>query len=410
MNFILKYNDNRQTTYTTLPFSKHINNNNTFQLFSKTQLEIINSELKDQLLQCKSKRDEDDQFDYWDIAKKTINEYENILLYLKLKNSFRKIPISRAYFKLHEIMTDYSNEFSYVFSKMSKSAHLAEGPGGFIESFVDFSSYYNIHNVDKYTITLKPTDNSSMQVPLLKFSKKYIEKYNIKIDYGIDGTGDIFKLHNINHFVNFVQPHTCDFITADGGFDFSDNFNTQEEKFNQMFVSEVLLILNLQKNKGCSIIKLFDFFNKETQIVIYILSLVYNKIFITKPLSSRPANSEKYLVCCEFVQNNYTRNLQKMLEYFTKYLTFYQTSSNNGVVFQHIEKELRTSSDLLNIITEFNDHYTKRQVNYIKKTLEELEFINNNFKTTKDKNIYIKDKLQQNMVYCEKWCNTYNLT
>ena len=99
-----------------------------------------------------------------------------------------------------------------------------------------------------------------------------------------------------------------------------------------------------------------------------------------------------------------------MLEYFTKYLTFYQTSSNNGVVFQHIEKELRTSSDLLNIITEFNDHYTKRQVNYIKKTLEELEFINNNFKTTKDKNIYIKDKLQQNMVYCEKWCNTYNLT
>ena len=122
-----------------------------------------------------------------------------------MKNSFRKIPISRANFKLHEIMTDYSNEFSYVFSKMSKSAHLAEGPGGFIESFVDFSSYYNIHNVDKYTITLKPTDNSSMQVPLLKFSKKYIEKYNIKIDYGIDGTGDIFKLHNINHFVNFVN-------------------------------------------------------------------------------------------------------------------------------------------------------------------------------------------------------------
>ena len=402
MNYVLKYNNDINATVDYLP--KHIKNNHSFHNHSTIELDSYNSALKDKLLECKSRIDEGHS-EYWDIAKKTINEYENILLYLKFKNSFRKTPISRAYFKLHEIMTDYSYEFSYIFEKMSKSAHLAEGPGGFIESFVDFSSKYNIQNVNKYTITLKTTNNSSMQIPLLKFSKKYIENYNIKINYGMDGTGDIFKLHNINYFVNFVQPHTCDFITADGGFDFSENFNTQEEKFNQMLVSEVLLILNLQKNKGCSIIKLFDFFNTETQIVIYILSLVYNKVYVTKPLSSRPANSEKYLVCCDFVQNNYTQNLQDLLQEFVKNFSLYEKIKTP--LLQNIEAQFK-KSHLSNIITEFNDHYTKRQVEYIRKTLKELSFINDNIKTTKDKNSYIKNKLQKSMVHCEKWCNSYN--
>ena len=48
------------------------------------------------------------------------------------------------------------------------------------------------------------------------------------------------------------------------------------------------------------VIKVYDIFHKVTIDIIYILSFYFDKCYITKPYTSRTANSEKYLVCKNF--------------------------------------------------------------------------------------------------------------
>ena len=45
-------------------------------------------------------------------------------------------------------------------------------------------------------------------------------------------------------------------------------------------------------------------FLKSTIDIIMLLSIFYKNVYITKPKTSRYANSEKYIVCCDFKYNN----------------------------------------------------------------------------------------------------------
>ena len=44
------------------------------------------------------------------------------------------------------------------------------------------------------------------------------------------------KTRYIYTFINRVGYHSCEIVTADGGFDFSNDFNQQEEVFLQLFL------------------------------------------------------------------------------------------------------------------------------------------------------------------------------
>ena len=65
------------------------------------------------------------------------------------------------------------------------------------------------------------------------------ENQNIKINYGADNTGNIYKLENMKHFVDNLNEK-ADFITADGGFDFSNDFNDQEGQSLRIIFCEVV--------------------------------------------------------------------------------------------------------------------------------------------------------------------------
>ena len=60
------------------------------------------------------------------------------------------------------------------------------------------------------------------------------ENSNIKINYGADNTGNIYNIENIKHFRDNLSQK-ADFITADGGFDFSSDFNDQERQSCESF-------------------------------------------------------------------------------------------------------------------------------------------------------------------------------
>jgi hypothetical protein len=60
----------------------------------------------------------------------------------------------------------------------------------------------------------------------------------------------------------------------------------------------------MQKQGGNFILKIFDVFKIKTIEVIYLLCNMYENVFIFKPNTSRCANSEKYIICRNFKNNN----------------------------------------------------------------------------------------------------------
>jgi hypothetical protein len=119
------------------------------------------------------------------------------------------------------------------------------------------------------------------------------------IETGADGSGDITREENLLH-CSGKYGATMDLVTADGGFDFSGDFNHQENQVGLLLVAQLAMASAVQKQGGTLIMKMFDLFTKLSVDIVYILSLMYDKVSIVKPNTSRYANSERYVVAQGF--------------------------------------------------------------------------------------------------------------
>tara|TARA_B000000475_G_scaffold224245_1_gene188011 strand:- start:2159 stop:3367 length:1209 start_codon:yes stop_codon:yes gene_type:complete len=229
----------------------------------------------------------------WDIIKKYTNPYEFVHTTIpgqKVSVSKYK-PISRAFYKIMEI---YNTHNLLSSDKPIKSFHLAEGPGGFVES----TAYIRNNQADSYyAITLLEKNTN---VPDWNKAEGIINKYkNINIEYGVNKKGDLYNHKNL---VNLKEKYknSMDIITADGGFDFSNDYNNQEKAAFRLIFTQVAYAITMQKHNGHFILKIFDIFEKSTTELIYLLSCMYETVYISKPHTSRYANSEKYVICKNF--------------------------------------------------------------------------------------------------------------
>ena len=181
----------------------------------------------------------------WDIYKKYTNPYEFIhtTVPLKKKSVSKYKPLSRSYFKMIEII----KTFHIMFREPITSFHLAEGPGGFIEALVNF------RNCDKDTyigMTLLDENKSDSNIPAWKKSDIFLKSnQNVFLENGYDGTGNILSFENFEYIIK-KYPLKMDFITADGGFDFSIDFNQQECSIGKLLFAQVAYAICLQKYNG----------------------------------------------------------------------------------------------------------------------------------------------------------------
>ena len=284
-------------SYFKIPSNLNINiNENTYKLILKEKdseetNQVCSYNLSNYLKSTKKKIDK--VYKYWDQMKIYTNPYEFIHTNIPNNNiSISKYkPISRAFYKLLEIynmfhIVDYKNPI--------KTFHLAEGPGGFIEA----TMFLRKNKKDTYYGMTLLDDKKN--TPGWKKSINFLEKYpNIVLESGIDKTGNLFNEEN---FKNCCQKYNDSFeiITADGGIDFSNDFNNQETMASRLLLTQVFYALSMQKKDGTFILKIFDIFNKISIDIVYLLSYYYKTVFIIKPNTSRYANSEKYIVCMSF--------------------------------------------------------------------------------------------------------------
>ena len=346
----------------------------------------INTDLKNKIMEQKNCIQNNEQ---WDDAKRQMNDFENI--YSSSRKHLKvcqKKTASRAYFKLWEILRDFHDE---IFTKNSKtSAHLCEGPGGFCECIVQYKNDFEIPIKQMFGITLlvQSTDGEN-RVPFWKLSKDYCATHNILLNKRNDNIGDFYSFECINKFIKKCGLSSCDLITADGGFDFSVDFNHQEENFMRLLLSEIYTAVSIQRIGGTFIVKVFDTFTEETMCLISILRIMYEKVYFIKPFTSRPANSEKYLVCINY------KNVK---------LDIINDCKNEVINQKGIMKSLGKYLDVevLSRITVYNTYYTARQIKHLQKT---LTYVTNPCVLRENPNELDRAQFSK----CEKWCEKYKI-
>lgn len=244
----------------------------------------------------------------WDYFKKFANAYEMVYSPAFNTSSFQGAsvyrPVSRSFFKLWEILHDFEPVLGMTRAAPVNAAFLAEGPGGFLEAFAKYRHLHGVGSCDSYHgITLVDRANKSVPVWRVGAAKRIARlsgAHGVFLHSGADGTGNLYNLQNIDHFVAAVGgSDSVTLVTADGGFDFSRNFNFQEEFALQIVTSQVCAAMHLQAPGGAFVLKIYDIHTPAVVLILASLSRVYRKMYVVKPLTSRPANSEKYVVCVE---------------------------------------------------------------------------------------------------------------
>jgi hypothetical protein len=95
--------------------------------------------------------------------------------------------------------------------------------------------------------------------------------------------------------VSAVAPNVHLF-TADGGFDFSVNYDIQEKSVYRLLVCSATTGLRCLQVDGSFVIKLFDIYSESTMILIALMARCFKEWTLYKPALSRPCNSERYFL------------------------------------------------------------------------------------------------------------------
>ena len=232
----------------------------------------------------------------WELVKKMVNPYEMVYThddpYFHPSITIIK-PLSRSYFKLIE-MLDILQFFERLPKQNPKfrTAHIAEGPGGFIQAVVDVAERHKKTLHTATAMTLKPTDQ---RVPGWRRASMFLHHHQeVRLHYGADGTGDVYHRTNQSSFVEAAG--SVNLFTADGGFDFSINYDIQEQKVYNLLVCSATTGLQSLSMGGSFVLKLFDICSESTMILIALMGRCFAEWTLYKPALSRPCNSERYFL------------------------------------------------------------------------------------------------------------------
>ena len=216
--------------------------------------------------------------------------------------------------------TDFHDEYMKEMEHMKLSRRIFENSKQHTSNSTSSSSSIDAHahppiygNDRYYGMTLV---NDDPICPGWKKTRTFLDHNpNVIIETGEDKTGNLISLENFRYCAAKYK-NKMDIVTADGGFDFSVDFNNQENIATQLILSEVFYALALQKQGGTFILKIFDVFHKPTIDILYLLSYYYTNVTIMKPYTSRVANSEKYVICQGFKIADSAQIIQQFCDIF----------------------------------------------------------------------------------------------
>ena len=177
---------------------------------------------------------------------------------------------------------------------------------------------------------------------------------------------------------------------------YPDEYNDTKKYIHNM-VLVLLIITKYQMNYGTSVIKINNILYKGVIDVIFILSGIYDKIFLVKPSISNITNGERYLICKGFNEN--LLNQSKLVSNIDEKIILKMNNNelmNNSCITSIIENELPYY--LLNKIEESNLVIGRQQLEAYDQIINIVRNKNREEKVENLKRIHIQKCIQ----WCEK--------
>lgn len=201
--------------------------------------------------------------------------------------------ITNAWLKCYEML----NEFDLIPEDSDRFVHFdnASFPGSFIASTHHYimtkrtwGNNYQWHAnslIDANELNADPIDD------------KYKLYSNYPDNWLMDSNcnGDVLLVANQQAFADKLGGK-IDLYTSDLGFDVSSNYNNQEMIQARANIGQIIAGLITLKPGGSFITKQYTSFEMITVSVMFALSQLFDEFYLCKPMTSREANSETYLV------------------------------------------------------------------------------------------------------------------
>lgn len=292
----------------------------------------------------------------WSRLRKIFNDFE-----FPLDPSRISKPISRAYFKMLELIGDHQ-----LIYDGGNSLHLAEAPGGFIEATRYLKKKKGIGNDTTY-YTFSVLGNDCIPT----YNRNLIYDKNIVVLSNKKNNGDLYDLGNIKTLISSLKSKNISFITCDGGFTENNDFSSKEQLHHHLIFNEIVTSLFILAENGNLVVKIFDIFTELTFDYLYLLSFLFKQVYICKPNTSRPTNSEKYLVCKGYIKQKFTVKIQSLVRFLC------ESGIDN---YSSFVGKSQVKDGFVNCIKDINIYFSRYQVFNINSI---IEMDNLNLKITK---------------------------
>jgi 23S rRNA U2552 (ribose-2'-O)-methylase RlmE/FtsJ len=332
----------------------------------------------------------------WEYYKKVVNPFELVYTQKKYDNFPESLctlkPLSRSYFKMLEIFDLIQFKEVMNQNEFIKSAHVCEGPGGFIEALFDEASKVGTKIQTSIAMTLR---SNQTNVPGWKRATAFLQKNkNIKIIYGEDNTGNILRIENQQYFIDYCTSSRyggkVHLFTADGGFDFSCNYENQEQLIFPLLLASTKIGLEVLRPGGVFVLKLFDFYSKSTLDLIYFLSLHFQEWTLYKPSMSRPCNPEQY-----FIGKGFLGCSDEVMDVMRVWCTMIDNNQKIDVLLKSDYPK-----DFKKVIEELRSQSFQSQIEYLERVF---------FLIDKNDETLVQKFLKKNQKSSLEWCQRFHV-
>jgi len=293
------------------------------------------------------------------------NEKENIL--------------GNGFYKLWEIMA----MFNIIPDETVSSLHLLESDASLVQSLILFREMF-MKNTTKDKHYVIPMNKLQSEATSFISGNKKISLLKTTDNF------DITEASTIKTIVKNI-PKKINLVTAYGAPDWKYKI-TLEQEMTDILIGEIITALNILSDGGSFVCRVFETFTMPVNKLIFMLSSVFDEVYLVKPLLSHMSTSEKFLVCLNYKSK---KQILEQLEVLLKDMNK-NTKLNIVDIFPDLELPTEFITTMININTQIANKQSLA-INKIVKFIKSQNYYG-------DMYIYGRD---EQIIASKYWLNQY---
>lgn len=246
-----------------------------------------------------------------------------------------------------------------------------ELPGGFLLAANHYLQSRGI-SLDWCASSLHPTDSNQALQDTFNLVHRYPDRWLMTTREG--SNGDMTSVDAVHHLVSSTRSKMSssnggkvNLYVADGGMAVNNKYGSQEAVHQALFLGELIACTGTLAVGGNAVIKMYTVCSEFMRSLVACASVMFEKAHIVKPVTSRPLNTEVYMVSRNFLGSDpeLVRRMEFMLPRVTKSsLELELSDATVTICYYSAEEERRIISLIQNITTKytFYIHYIYYQI------------------------------------------------